>query len=162
MIKQTSPKSSGLISLVFFTIILLLPSCKEWEMPNDLVGIWKSTQEVTVRYKEKGKPFQFISQSVEINIRIKADGTMEGAVGGANLAGYKIIKNRSWFGKLFNIATDYHIKGKIIGRVFETDPVLEKEFQFPFNMDDDILTGTIYQKQGIGISPMVDVRLKKE
>ncbi len=131
-------------------------------MPQELSGVWTSNQEVTVRFKDKGKPFQFISQPVEINIRINEDGTMNGTVGNANLTGYKIIKNRSWFGKIFNLATDYHIKGKIVGNIFEGDPVPEKEFNFPFNHEDNIITGTIYQKQGIGISPMVDVRLVKK
>jgi len=160
--KLQSHFKNGIILSSIVLGLSLLFSCGEWVLPKELVGHWKSNQEVTVRFKEKGKPFQFISQPVEINLSIKEDGTMEGKIGNALLTGYKVIKNRSWFGRQFDLATDYHITGKIIGKVFDSDPLLEKEFNFPFDMDDNTITGTIFQKQGIGISPMVDVRLVKE
>jgi hypothetical protein len=152
---------SGLFLLFLFTCTVQFISCSEWVMPKSLVGTWSATQDVTVRFQSGIASFRFAKASVQIAMNIQDDGTVKGSIGGANLEGCSVSQNRGWFGRTFNLNTDYIIAGRLTGSIFEQDTLTEKEFSLPFDMKADTVAGTIFQKQGTGVFPMVNIHLTK-
>jgi len=84
-------------------------------------GKWTSRQLVTARLKENNADYSFSKDTVTIQTIINENGSVEGFCGGAKLKDCSISENRGWFGRLFNLYTDYIITGKLIGSVFEKD-----------------------------------------
>jgi len=71
--------------------------------PTEVVGTWSATL-TTV----SGRP---LPNPIPIEIKIAPGGSVTGLVGGADLTGGELVRNRSWFGQLVNWRTDYAIRG---------------------------------------------------
>jgi hypothetical protein len=135
-------------------------SCTRWSVPPSIVGTWTGTQRVLVRVRERGA-FRFPSDTVPIAITIHADGSIVGRVGGAQFVESYVLKNRGWFGRLLHVATDYRISGRLQDPCFAADPVPTKDVGAPFDVKGDSLMGTLFQSSGMGVFPMVDLRLAR-
>jgi hypothetical protein len=141
--------------------VLLAASCTRWAVPATVVGAWTGTQQVTVRVRTERGSFRFVSDTVAIAIRVEADGRVAGRVGGATFVESYVLRNRGWFGRLLRIATDYRIEGRLQGAVFAADPIPTKDVHVPFGTAGDTLSGTLLQAQGMGVFPMVELRLTR-
>ncbi|MBI5916705.1 MAG: hypothetical protein HY842_15110 [Bacteroidetes bacterium] len=150
--------------LVFFFIpaMLFFASCSSQVEPEIPVGSWSATQETTVRFKAPREPFRFVSDTVGIAVNIHDDGTVDGSVGEADFEGCSIRRNRGNLGRQLNLATDFVITGKLRGSIFPQDTLVEKPISMPFNMKDNFMDGAIFQKNGMGIFPMVNIHLARQ
>ena len=151
------------IQLVLAGIIFSSAIAGDWVVPQQLTGEWSARLKVTVRMKDANDDYIFISDTVAIAITVNADGTVDGICGGATFQGCVIAENRGWFGRMFNLATDYVITGKLIGKIFANDTLTDKIISAPFNVTGNVTAGSLFQKQGwIGIYPMADFALEKK
>jgi hypothetical protein len=141
--------------------VLAGTSCAPWAPPASLVGTWSRTQVVGVRVRQPRGPYRFVSDTVAITIGIRADGSVEGRVGGATLLGAYVLKNRGWFGRAMHIGTDFRLEGRLQGSIFAADPVPTMDIHAPFSLVGDTLAGTLFQQSGMGVFPMVELRLVK-
>ena len=149
-------QKNNMIRLVTYGIVVLtFVSCRQWEIPADLVGEWESRQKVKVRTKEKGK-FVFISapDSVLLKFTIMEDGTVKGNLGSAVFKNSRVRKNRGEIGKKLRLATDFVIKGELKGPVFPGDPNLNKIISIPFDESNGQMRGSIFQMYSIDLYPM--------
>ena len=153
-----------LVSLFFFlTICSCGVSTPRIHVPNSLVGEWRGKQKVTVRYRINGKwVFVGSQQLVGVNLTIAEDGKVTGKVGDASFEQCAVLQNRGWLLRKLNMATDFEIKGNLIGQTFPGDTLYNKGIQFPFYLTPDgHLKGDIFQKQGWGVFPLIDINLIK-
>ena len=146
--------------LIFGTVLVV--SCGEWVMPNSLVGTWVAQQVVSVRYESGFMSFRFAKDSVNIAVTIHENGSVTGTVGGAKFEDCSVASNRGWFGRTFNLGTDYAVAGRLSGSIFGQDTLLAKEINILFSVKDGIVEGAIFQKQGVGVFPMVNIYLTKQ
>jgi hypothetical protein len=131
-------------------------------MPKSLVGAWSAKQVVTVRYQTGFMSYRFVKDTVQIAMNIQEDGSVNGSIGGARLEECVLSQNRGWFGRTFDLFTDYIITGKLSGSIFKQDTLTAKEISAPFDVKGDTITGSIFQKQGSDAFPMVNIRLAKQ
>lgn len=159
---MSQQKANGRLLLVAAASCLLLAvSCMRWSVPASLVGTWSGTQQVSVRVRTEHGTFRFVSDTVAIAINVRADGRVEGRVGGATMVDAYVLKNRGWFGRLIHVATDFRIEGRLQGALFAEDPVPTMDIHAPFGIVRDTLTGSLFQQSGMGVFPMADLRLVK-
>jgi hypothetical protein len=125
------------------------------------VGTWSGTQAVRVRLQATRGPGAFVSDTVPIAITIRADGEIEGHVGGARLENAYVLKNRGAFGRLIHVATDFRIEGRLQGAVFAADTRPTKDIRVPLSLERDTLSGALFHVAGMGLYPMADLRLTK-
>jgi hypothetical protein len=133
--------------------LLLAASCTRWSVPSSLVGTWSGTQKVTVRVGQPRGPNRFVSDTVAIALSVRADGSVEGHVGGATLAGAYVLRNRGRF--------DFRLEGRLQGALFSGDPIPTMDIHAPFGVANDTLAGSLFQQSGMGVYPMVDFRLTR-
>ena len=145
--------NSRLILIAAASCLLLAASCTRWSVPASLVGTWSGTQEVTVRVRQPRGPNRFVSDTVAIALSIRADGSVEGHVGGATLAGAYVLKNRGRF--------DFRLEGRLQGALFAADPVPTMDIHAPCGVVNDTLAGSLFQQSGMGVYPMADFRLAR-
>lgn len=143
------------LSLAGCLAYFLFVSCKQWEVPPSLVGNWQSKQKVTVRDKQRGD-FVFINapDSISLQFNIDANGNVSGHLGDAVFENCKVQKNRSESGKRLNLATDYIIKGELKGAIFSSDPHLKKEINAPFDIRNNKMEGSLFQRFGLDLYPI--------
>jgi len=153
--------SSTLRAALAVSCLLSSVSCAPWSVPSSLVGTWSGTQRVSVRVRQPRGPHRFVSDTVGITLSIRADGSVEGRVGGATLLNAYVLKNRGWFGALIKIATDFRLEGRLQGALFAEDPIPTMDIHAPFGVVGDTLAGSLFQQGGMSVYPMVDLRLGK-
>jgi hypothetical protein len=147
------------IPVVILICALQFISCGKWTVPKELANTWSATHVVSVRYQTGFMSFNFVKDTVRISVTIREDGRVSGTLGGARFEDCSVAQNRGWFGKTFNLFTDYIITGKLSGSIFSKDTLISKEISMPFNLDNNSLIGGIFQKQGSDAFPMVSVHL---
>ncbi|MDP1676101.1 MAG: hypothetical protein Q8L88_04485 [Bacteroidota bacterium] len=151
------------IQLVLAGTIFSSAIADDWIVPQQLIGTWSARQQVTVRMKDANDDYLFIKDTVTIAITINDNRTVEGTCGGAAFQGCMLAENRGWFGRFFNLATDYIITGKLVGKIFEKDTLTEKTISAPFNVTGTTTAGSLFQKESwFGIYPMADFGLEKK
>lgn len=145
-------KKAGLVSGM---ALMLFVACKQWEVPTALIGNWQSKQKVTVRDKQKGDHV-FISapDSISLQFSIDENGNVNGHLGDAVFENCKVFKNRGDLGKTMNLATDYIIKGELKGPIFPNDPHLKKEINAPFDVKNNKMEGSFFQRFGLDLFPV--------
>ena len=145
--------NSRLILIAAASCLLLAASCRRWSVPAPLVGTWSGTQKVTVRVRQPRGPNRFVSDTVAIEISVRADGSVDGRVGGATLVGAYVLRNRGRF--------DFRLEGRLQGTLFSGDPIPTMDIHAPFGVVNDTLAGSLFQQSGMGVYPMVDFRLAR-
>jgi hypothetical protein len=154
-------------SFILFILIVtytsfFISACDEWKVPKELQGTWSSRTYLKVRYDDENGKYKFVGDTINISITIDQDGFVSGSVGNAELKNCRIEQNRGWFGKTFNLATDYRFIGSLPGKIFSADLSGDKEISAPFNINSETTTGTIFMGSGFAIFPMADLKLQKQ
>ncbi len=139
--------------------VLSAVACAPGRPPGSFAGTWSGTQVVSVRQRSPRAPQPFLSDTVLIELRIGADGRADGRVGGAVLENGYALRSRGWFGRRLGIGADYRLEGRLQGPVFPGDPLPTKDVHAPFGVAGDTLAGTLLQQSGMGVYPMVELRL---
>lgn len=111
-----------------FCITLTLFSCKQWNVPNELIGEWKSTpSEITVRIKDENGNYKFIKDSANLSIQIYQNNKVNGKIGNAIFDNAQIVKNAGLPPSVTGIA--YIIKDIEINKIFKNDPLDKKSIE---------------------------------
>ena len=108
---------------------------------------------MTVRVRQPRGPNRFVSDTVAIEISVRADGSVDGRVGGATLVGAYVLRNRGRF--------DFRLEGRLQGTLFSGDPIPTMDIHAPFGVVGDTLAGSLFQQGGMSVYPMVDFRLAR-
>lgn len=132
--------------------------------PREYIGKWSGTHKLTLRYQNNltDYSFQHAPDSIFLSLEIEEDGDVTGQFGEASFEECRLHKNRGWPGRIFNFATDFGIRGKLSGSIFSGDSMAVKMISIPMNINGDIISGTIFQKQKAGLYPMTDLHLTRQ
>jgi hypothetical protein len=142
--------------------LLFAASCKPWVVPASLVGTWTGRQAVTVRVRSERGSSRFVSDTVAIVLSVRADGSVGGRIGRATLENAYVLQNRGWLGRALHFATDFRLEGRLQDAVFAGDPIPTMDIRAPFGLVGDTLAGTVFQRSGMGVYPMVELRLARD
>jgi hypothetical protein len=97
-----------------------------------------------------------------VSLIIDKDGNVAGMAGEATFEDCILTQNRGWIGRQLGIKTDFLINGKLIGRTFEKDTLINKDISIPFNIENGELKGSLFMKTKGDSFPIVSVlKLKK-
>lgn len=148
----------------YFMLLFAIASCSDWVMPKELAGRWTGNEIITLRFDAKGKPYAFVKSkdSLPVIFIINNDGTVEGTFGNAKLTGCRVNKNRNAIGRALNLATDFVITGNLTGPVFQEDTIVFRNISAPFDMKNNTISGSIFQRDGLDLFPMAGLNLTKE
>lgn len=114
--------------IIMFCVTLTLFSCKQWNVPNELIGEWKSTpSEITVRIKDENGNYKFIKDSANLSIQIYQNNKVNGKIGNAIFDNAQIVKNAGLPPSVTGIA--YIIKDIEINKIFKNDPLDKKSIE---------------------------------
>ncbi len=114
-------------TIIIVVMAMIVSSCGQWKMPENLVGEWNGIQSVSTRYVDKGNNFCFIADTLQVVINIHQDGMVSGFIGSTRFIDCRINKNRGWFGKILHIATDFSIEGFLVGKLNDKDNTVIKK-----------------------------------
>lgn len=159
-----------IMALASLAILLFMASCSSVtdlsqdtkHGGNKLPGSWQGKQTMTVRYSGGAGGYVFVksSDSLPTQINIANDGSVIGKIGGASFANAHVEKNRGAFGRTFNLATDYVIKGNLEGFMFAGDSIAQKTISIPLWQENGYLCGDVFSNKGLGIYPMGSIKLR--
>ncbi|MDP1727632.1 MAG: hypothetical protein Q8M15_12680 [Bacteroidota bacterium] len=157
---------------LFFCIGLVMQGCgqshsiilDESNGGTALIGTWSGKQSVQVRYSTGFMKFRFVESgdSLVTLIQIDKEGKVSGSIGNAKMSDCRVIKNRGAVGRKLNLATDFSIRGKLEGFIFEGDTIASKDIAIPFEIKSDKLQGSVFHKIGMDVFPMLGLDLKKK
>lgn len=161
-----------LLAITGLLFVFIISSCgSNLNLVNDtsfggyqLPGKWTGAQPITVRYSSGFMNYTFVrsEDSIQSQIQIDESGFVTGKIGNASFNEAKVKKNRGAIGRKLNLATDYVIKGKLIGFTFAGDSIPEKEISIPLILENGYLKGDVFMNRGLGIYPMGSLNLIKQ
>ncbi|MGA2143698.1 MAG: hypothetical protein ABSH49_01805 [Bryobacteraceae bacterium] len=93
----------------------------------DLVGTWRATPAGTA-----------------VVLTIHADAAVTGQVGGIGITEARIVRNRSWFGKLMHFNSEYLIEGALASEVRVSERAAGKQFTIPLSARGEALDGSLF------------------
>lgn len=118
---------SIILILLFCTAKISCVSSSKWVVPTELIGKWNTQpHKITVRTEPKWMKFEFTSDSAVVSIQINDNKTVIGNIGSASFSNGTVSQNTG-DPSLTGIA--YIIKCGKIGKIFETDPLENKEVE---------------------------------
>jgi len=130
---------------------------------SDLAGQWHGKSRFTGISYEEATQKKVSAQDVETALRISADGTVTGRIGGAGLKDCVVESNRGWFGRLLHIKTDFVIRGKIAGAVAPGSDGGPHPISVPFNLKDSRMAGTVFVTYSVKYPyPFLSLGLSRE
>ena len=147
--------------IVLIISIFIVTACSETVVLSDLPGTYSGKDIVLVRYDKDGQ-YLYKDDMIQVSIIIGNNGEVSGMVGEAALAECKVTPNRGWLSRQLNIKTDFIINGKLNGRTFEKDSILNKNISIPFNVNNGELTGSLFlNNKGNNYPAVRTLKLKK-
>jgi hypothetical protein len=146
-------------------IIFLFASCSitsdKFNIPEELSGKWKSVKnKLTVRTEPKWMKFNFISDTINVEITINTDKSAKGKIGNSFFENGKVFKNN---GDPQKTKVAYIIKCKTYGNYFEKDPLTSKTVEIwlaPINEQNIMEAELRYTENGTKF-PMADLKFMK-
>ncbi len=158
--KYTTPKSA-LCLIVLIISIFILTACSETVIPYDLPGTYSGKEIVLLKYDKDGQ-YLFKDDTIQVSVIIGNQGEVSGMVGEAALEECKVTRNRGWLSRQLNIKTDFIVNGKLIGKAFEKDSILNKNISIPFNVNNGELKGSLFlNNKGHNYPAVRTLKLKK-
>jgi hypothetical protein len=109
-------------------IVFLITSCLDSkDVSPEYIGNWKTNEvELTIRTSPEKNKYEFTGGLAVFDLEIKSDNTATGKIGQAEFSNAKIKKNP---GNPENTGISYIIKCGSIGKIFEYDPLAQKEVE---------------------------------
>lgn len=138
---------------------IMLQSCGNWIVPPELVGQWETDlHKITVRSEPEKGNFIFTSDSAKIVIKIKSDKAVTGFIGAAGFENGILKKN---WGNPEKTGVAYIIKCGSIGKIFEIDPLINKDVQLWLSPPSDNIDAELRYTQGMAQFPMAGITITK-
>jgi hypothetical protein len=113
--------------LGFCSLYLSCVNYKNWTVPPELIGKWRTTKhKITVRTEPKWMKFEFVSDSAIVTLQIHSNKTVSGTIGSAIFENGTIELNA---GNPDYTGIAYIVKCGKTGRFYEKDPLDSKEIE---------------------------------
>lgn len=158
---EFAPTKPGYLLILLIISLVFTQSCTEPVTPLDLPGTYTGKERVLLRYDKDGQ-YIYRDNIVMVSMIINSKGDVTGMVGEAALDGCKVTRNRGWLSRTLNIKTDFIVKGKLIGKTFEKDSILNKDISIPFNINNGELKGSLFLNNAGQNYPVISsFKLKK-
>ena len=158
--KFSSIKTVHLLSVLIISLFAA-QACTEPVISSDLPGTYTGKERLLLRYDKDGQ-YIYRDNIVMVSMIINSKGDVTGMVGEAALDGCKVTRNRGWLSRTLNIKTDFIVKGKLIGKTFEKDSILNKDISIPFNINNGELKGSLFLNNAGQNYPVISsFKLKK-
>jgi len=142
-------------------IIFMLNACGTNELPAKLSGTYSGKADLILRSSKAGK-LVFVEDSVFVNITI-SNTLISGNVGNANFEACTIRNNRGWLSRKLNLKTDFLIKGKLSGIIYDKDSTSGKVISIPFNLTEEGIEGSVFLASDEEKIPIISfLKLKKQ
>lgn len=147
-----------LLSLIsIFTLSCISPS--KWVVPTELIGKWNTQpHKITVRTEPKWMKFAFTSDSTVVSIQINDNKTVTGNIGSASFSNGTVSQN---IGDPSVTGIAYIIKCGKIGKIFETDPLENKEVEIWLSPIDNNMKAEIRYAESADKFPMAGLVFEK-
>jgi len=150
---------------IILSSCLLLLSCgitsDKFVVPEVLSGKWQSVKnKLTVRTEPKWMKFNFISDTINVEITINTDKSARGKIGNSFFENGKVFKNN---GDPQKTKVAYIIKCKTYGNYFEKDPLTSKTIEIwlaPIN-EQGIMEAELRYTENGSKFPMGDLKFLK-
>lgn len=150
---------------IILAFCLLLLSCgitsDKFVVPEVLSGKWQSVKnKLTVRTESKWMKFNFISDTINVEITINSDKSAKGKIGSSFFKNGKVFKNN---GDPQKTKVAYIIKCKTYGNYFEKDPLTSKSVEIwlaPIN-EQGIMEAELRYTENGSKFPMGDLKFLK-
>lgn len=110
--------------IAVFTIFV--PDSK---VPTELVGKWEGKCKIANAWCRQ--------EELPIALTINEDGSAEGTIGDAEFSSGKLVRGRSWVGKLFNFSSDYRIRGRLEGAIVEDEGIVRERMRLFVNLEGE-------------------------
>lgn len=132
-------------------------------LPATVTGRWMGKVPLQVRTKEHGHYiFHPSKDSIAIYISIEPDGIVSGTIGAARLFECKAAVNRGRIKRALHLQTDFIIRGKLLGQIFNADSIDEKIISIPFNVLHNQTEGSLFDRSGSwDLYPMANFQLHR-
>ncbi len=130
-----------ILVLIYVGVTINQRLMDKWQPGGSIVGIWSGLGET----REFGE-----LEHIEVTISIDEKGIVTGTIGDAFIEECTIDLNRNDFERLLRIKTDYIIhEGYINGKITSNDELTYRNISIPFNIEEDVLGGTIFTVEGL-------------
>ncbi len=153
-------KNVIVLFLSFFLLSCSITSDK-YIIPIELTGKWQSVKnKLTVRTEPKWMKFNFISDTINVEITINTDKSARGKIGNSFFENGKVFKNN---GDPQKTKVAYIIKCKTYGNYFEKDPLTSKTIEIwlaPIN-EQGIMEAELRYTENGSTFPMGDLKFLK-
>jgi hypothetical protein len=118
----------GICMLGLCSLSLSCVNYKNWTVPPELIGNWKTTKhKITVRTEPKWMKFEFVSDSAIVTLQIQENKIVSGTIGSAIFKNGTIELNA---GNPDFTGISYILKcGNTTTRFFDSDPLASKEIE---------------------------------
>ncbi len=127
--------------LIYVGVTINQQLMDKWQPDESIVGTW-SGQGETRKFGEL--------EDIEVTISIDEKGRVTGTIGDAFIEECTIDLNRNDFERFLGIKNDYIIhEGYIKGKITSNDELTYRDISIPFDIEDDVLGGTIFTVKGL-------------
>jgi hypothetical protein len=145
---------------ILVLVTLILHSCGQKDVPQELIGYWKTDEiQITVRTQHESGEFEFTKDTAIIKLIINSDYIVDGFIGSAKFKNGEIKTN--WFLPTKITGCAFTIECGSIGRIFENDPLDNKEVQLWLGPLEGNIKGELRYTQGGAHFPMAVFILNK-
>jgi hypothetical protein len=100
-----------------------------------MVGHWEGTAHIIVSWCQQ--------TNLPVKLDIHADGSVTGTVGDAKLTDGHFLRNRGWWFRKLNLATDYIIRGGLDGPIVAAEGITLSSVAIPLNFKDGMFEGGV-------------------
>jgi hypothetical protein len=117
-----------------FGLVIATQACAQ-TVDTSMVGRWSGVARIFVNWTNQ--------RELPVTLDIHSDGTVEGTVGDATLAGGRFHANRGWLGRALRFKTDWIVEGKLEGTLVAADSVVRDAVKIPLDFDGETFDGGV-------------------
>lgn len=129
--KKTLNRLAQLLALAF------LPALDAASLPSpEMVGQWEGNAQIIVIWCRQ--------QQLKVSVEIFPDGRVSGRIGDAEISDGKISRNRGPLGRKLQLATDWIIRGNLVGAVVAAEGIQRTSFSMPLNFSHGQYEGCVH------------------
>lgn len=101
-----------------------------------LVGRWQGQAEIIVTWCRQ--------KQLRVSLEVQPDGRVTGRVGEAALSGARLTRNRGWLGRRLGLATDWILRGELVGPVVLAEGIVRESVSMPFDFQQGVWVGGLH------------------
>lgn len=153
---------SSIVVLYLFLIVSSSCGPTSFNVPPDLIGIWKSdSQKLTIRNKTEQGQYVFFSDTLSLSLEINSEKQVSGYIGTERFNQGTIRKNIGLPPNISGVA--YVVECGSLGKLFESDPISKKSLELWIEpmKEKNKMTAELRYKDGEESFPMAEIYFTK-